>query len=73
VGQVQLDYAEIKAIASGNPIVMERTKLQSELQRLQGLQRVYQSERFEAQQGLELARQEMDFVVMIRAASTSRS
>ncbi len=38
---------------------MERTRLQAELQRLQGLQRVYQSQRFEAQQALELAQREL--------------
>lgn len=59
IGEVPLDYAEIKAIASGNPIVMERTRLQADLQRYQALQRVDQRQRFEAQQALEMTLPEL--------------
>lgn len=59
IDAVHFDYGVVKALASNNPIVMERVRLQTELQRYQALQRVYQSRRFEAQQALDIAQQEL--------------
>ena len=59
IDAVHFDYGVVKALASNNPVVMERVKLQTELQRYQALQRVYQSRRFEAQQALDIAQQEL--------------
>lgn len=50
VGKNGLDYAEIKAGASGNPLLIEKTALQSDLRRLKRLERAHNAE----QQGLRI-------------------
>lgn len=44
VGQNSLDYAEITAIAADNPLLIEKTKLTTELQRLTRLERAHNAE-----------------------------
>lgn len=44
IGQNSLDYAEITAIAADNPLLIEKTKLTTELQRLTRLERAHESE-----------------------------
>lgn len=52
---VHADYATIKAMASGNPLVEKRVKLQLELQRYQALERVYHNRREEARHEVDQA------------------
>lgn len=44
IGQNSLDYAEITAVAADNPLLIEKTKLTTELQRLSRLERAHDSE-----------------------------
>ncbi|MDN6301463.1 MAG: methyltransferase domain-containing protein [Brachybacterium sp.] len=44
IGQNSLDYAEITAIAADNPLLIEKTKLTTEVQRLTRLERAHESE-----------------------------
>ena len=50
VGKNGLEYAEIKAGASGNPLLIEKTALQGDLRRLKRLERAHNAE----QQGLRI-------------------
>jgi len=59
---VHVDYATVKAMASGNPIVEKRVKLQLELQRYQALERVYENRRSEAQRALDRAQSELALI-----------
>jgi hypothetical protein len=52
---VHADHATIKAMASGNPLVEKRVKLQLELQRYQALERVYHNRREEARHEVDQA------------------
>lgn len=44
IGQNSLDYAEITALAADNPLLIEKTKLTTELQRLGRLERAHSTE-----------------------------
>lgn len=44
IGQNSLDYGEISACTSGNPLLIEKTQLTTELQRLTRLERAHESE-----------------------------
>ncbi|GAB4097683.1 lactate dehydrogenase [Brachybacterium horti] len=44
IGQNSLDYAEITALAADNPLLIEKTKLTTELQRLNRLERAHGNE-----------------------------
>lgn len=44
INQNSLDYAEITALAADNPLLIEKTKLTNELQRLTRLERAHESE-----------------------------
>ena len=44
ISQNSLDYAEITALAADNPLLIEKTKLTNELQRLTRLERAHESE-----------------------------
>lgn len=44
IGQNSLDYAEITAIAADNPLLIEKTKLTTEVQRLTRLERAHSAE-----------------------------
>ena len=46
---VVLSYAEVKALASGNPLVMEKFKVDLEVQRLETLRSQHSSERYRLQ------------------------
>jgi hypothetical protein len=59
---VHVDYATIKAMASGNPIAEKRVKLQLDLQRYQALERVHQGRREEAEKGLDQALSELALI-----------
>lgn len=59
---VHIDYATIKAMASGNPMAEKRVKLQLDLQRYQALERVHQVRREEAQKGLDQALSELTLI-----------
>ena len=51
-----LSAAEIKAIASGNPLIQEQNELSMEIRRLEGLERAHRREVFAAQDRLRVAR-----------------
>jgi N12 class adenine-specific DNA methylase len=42
IGEVQLSYNEVKALATGNPLLLEQAKAQAEVTRLERLQRAHQ-------------------------------
>ena len=42
-GDVTLSAAEVKALASGNPLIMEQVQLSTDLQKLEDLQKAYKS------------------------------
>ncbi|PZT98925.1 MAG: helicase [Gordonia sp. (in: high G+C Gram-positive bacteria)] len=64
VGQNSLDYAEITAIAADNPLLIEKTKLTTELQRLTRLERAHDTE----QQNLRIRIPQMrDTITTLRA------
>ena len=46
VDETILSFAEIKAIASGNPMIMEKTEVDTEVSRLQVLKASYESQRY---------------------------
>lgn len=46
VDEVALSYGEIKALASGNPLIMEKTNLDSEVSRLKLLKQNYLSQKY---------------------------
>ena len=46
VDETVLSFAEIKAIASGNPLILEKTEVDTEVSRLQVLKASYESQRF---------------------------
>lgn len=48
-GDVTLSAAEVKALASGNPLIMEQVQLSNELQKLEDLQRAHKSSVLTAQ------------------------
>ena len=48
-GDVTLSAAELKALASGNPLIMEQVQLSNELQKLEDLQRAHKSSVLTAQ------------------------
>lgn len=52
VDQAALSYAEIKAIASGNPLVLEKMEVDTEVNRLQMLQSSYNATRYRLQDDL---------------------
>ena len=48
-GDVTLSAAEVKALASGNPLIMEQVQLSNELQKLENLQKAHRSSVLKAQ------------------------
>lgn len=52
VEQAALSYAEIKAIASGNPLVKEKMEIETEISRLQALRQSYDAARYDSQDSL---------------------
>ncbi len=46
IDEVALSYAEIKALAAGNPLIIEKTELDSQVSKLQLLKQNYLSEQF---------------------------
>lgn len=53
ISEHQLSYAEVKAIASGNPLMLDLAKADADVQRLQVLKRHYQDRLYDAQLSLE--------------------
>ena len=51
-----LSAAEIKAIASGNPLIQEQFELTADIQRLEGLERAHKRELYAAQDRLRVAK-----------------
>ncbi len=49
VDETILSFAEIKAIASGNPLIMEKTEVDTEVSRLQLLKAAYENQRYTLQ------------------------
>ncbi len=47
-----IGYAEMKAIASGNPVMMEKIKLEADLRKYEGLFNAWQNRRYELQRDL---------------------
>lgn len=50
--EVSLSYAEVKTIATGNPLIKEKTEIETELNRLNILQRQFQKEIYESEDRL---------------------
>ena len=46
VDEVALSYGEIKALASGNPMIMEKTNLDAEVSRLKLLKQSYLNQKY---------------------------
>lgn len=46
IDEATLSYAEIKAVATGNPLIKEKMELDNELQRLKLLKANYDSQRY---------------------------
>lgn len=46
IGELTLSYAEVKALASGNPRIMEAVKLESEVKQLQALQQAHKNQNY---------------------------
>lgn len=47
IDEVVLSYAEIKALASGNPLVLEKTELDTEVSKLRLLKQTYLNQKYE--------------------------
>ena len=47
VDEKTLDYAEIKAIATGNPLIREKNELETKSQKLKMLKQSYLSQKYE--------------------------
>ena len=52
--QASFSYAEVKAIASGNPLIKEKFEIDAEIKRLEGLKKQYLKKRIEAQNDIVL-------------------
>lgn len=52
--QNSFSYAEVKAIASGNPIIKEKFEVDNEVKRLEGLRKLYLRKKYKAQDDLVL-------------------
>jgi predicted ATPase len=52
ISEAALSYAEVKALASGNPLVMEKIETDTEIQRLEVLRSSYKRNRFRMQDQL---------------------
>lgn len=50
--QASFSYAEVKAIASGNPIIKEKFEVDNEVKRLEGLKKHYRKQKISAQDKL---------------------
>jgi hypothetical protein len=59
VGDTVLSMAEIKALASGNPRIIERVVLQNEIVKLENLRASWQSNRRDSQRRLAMNREEL--------------
>lgn len=47
IDEVQMSYAEVKAIASGNPLIKEKSDIENELRKLDALRSNYQVNRYD--------------------------
>lgn len=57
-GEVTLSAAEVKALASGNPLIEEQVKLQSDIKKLENLYMAHRQSVVEARKRLQTAKQE---------------
>jgi hypothetical protein len=62
VGETVLSMAEIKALASGNPKIMERVMVQNEILKLEQLRLSWQTERRHSQRRLSATQSELEQV-----------
>jgi hypothetical protein len=60
IGETVLSMAEIKALASGNPKIMERVMIQNEIMKLEQLRLSWQSERRNSQRQLAGRKEELE-------------
>ncbi len=60
IGETVLSMAEIKALASGNPKIMERVMVQNEIMKLEQLRLSWQSERRNSQRQLTNRKEELE-------------
>lgn len=47
IDEVALSYAEIKALAAGNPLIIEKTELDTQLSKLKLLKQSYLNEQYD--------------------------
>ena len=64
IGETVLSMAEIKALASGNPKIMERVMVQNEIMKLEQLRLSWQSERRNSQRQLAGRKEELEQIVI---------
>ncbi len=49
IGEATLSYAEIKAVATGNPLIKEKMEIDNDVQRLKLLKSSYDNQRYSLQ------------------------
>ncbi|MCK4816102.1 hypothetical protein KA005_10040, partial [bacterium] len=60
IGQTVIDYATAKAIASDNPIVMEKVRVDSDLRKYEAMQAGWKDQRYETEKQIELSKTYLD-------------
>jgi hypothetical protein len=55
IDEVTMGYAQMKALATGNPVFIEKAQVESDLIRLAGLQRSYRDKNFQMRSGMSRA------------------
>ncbi len=58
IGDTALSYAEVKALATGNPLIMEKAAVDAEVARLGRLERAYADEQHRLRRALEAAQRQ---------------
>jgi len=57
--QITLGYAEMKALATGNPVIIERIKTEGELRKYVALQKAHRDKVFGLQRSIQLAKEDI--------------
>ena len=71
IDEATLSYAEIKAVATGNPLIREKMEIDNDVQRLKLLKASYDNQRYrmdgieECQAYAELIKDNLDFDVLV--------
>ncbi len=57
IDAITLGYAEVKALATGNPVIVEKIKTEGDLRKLRSLQSAWQNKVYQMRQGIRLAQE----------------